>query len=178
MTGHTFYIVDVFAEEKYAGNQLAVFTDAASLSSEEMQRLACETHFSETTFILGEKNGGYDVRIFTPEEELPFAGHPTLGTAYVIRNKIRERPPDEVRLNLGVGQITVSYDRATNALWMRQVEPLFLRTPDSAAIADILGRKTGAVTVALHRLRLKLRQMVFGGEAGESDKESPERRRP
>lgn len=141
MTGHTFYIVDVFAEEKYAGNQLAVFLDAAGIPAETMQRLANETHFSETTFILSdrEKNGGYDVRIFTPEEELPFAGHPTLGTAYVIMRKVIEKPRDEVRLNLGVGQITVTYDKATGALWMKQVEPVFGRTFEPAAVADILG---------------------------------------
>jgi trans-2,3-dihydro-3-hydroxyanthranilate isomerase len=81
-----FYILDVFAEEKYTGNQLAVFRDVADLSGEMMQKIAREMHFSETTFILSDKerDGGYDVRIFTPEAELPFAGHPTLGTAFVI----------------------------------------------------------------------------------------------
>lgn len=141
MPGHTFYIVDVFAEERYAGNQLAVFLDAASLSADEMQRLANEMHFSETTFILSgeERDGGYDVRIFTPEEELPFAGHPTLGTAYVILNMLMRRPSDKVALNLKVGRISVSVDGQTGALWMRQVEPAFLRTLDKARIADILG---------------------------------------
>jgi trans-2,3-dihydro-3-hydroxyanthranilate isomerase len=141
MTGHTFYIVDVFAEEKYAGNQLAVFLDAASIPAETMQRLANETHFSETTFILSneEKNGGYGVRIFTPEEELPFAGHPTLGTAYILMHKVMKKPANEVKLNLGVGQITVTYDTSTGALWMKQVEPEFLRTFDPEPIADILG---------------------------------------
>ena len=70
-----FYILDVFAEEKYAGNQLAVFVDAASLSDVEMQRIAREMNFSETTFILSRKQraGGYDVRIFTPQAEVPSA---------------------------------------------------------------------------------------------------------
>ncbi len=149
MTGHTFYIVDVFTEEKYAGNQLAVFIDAASIPAETMQRLANETHFSETTFVLSneEKNGGYDARIFTPEEELPFAGHPTLGTAYVIMQKVMKKPRDEVKLNLGVGQIPVTYDTATGALWMKQVEPAFLRTFEPAAIADILGISAGDIDV-------------------------------
>lgn len=141
MTGHQFYIVDVFAEEKYAGNQLAVFTDAASLSPEEMQRLACEMHFSETAFILSgkEHDGGYDVRIFTPDEELPFAGHPTLGTAYIIRHEVVKKPCGEVRLNLGVGQIPVAFDDKTGVLWMRQKEPLFLRRFDKAPLAGMLG---------------------------------------
>jgi trans-2,3-dihydro-3-hydroxyanthranilate isomerase len=141
MTGHTFYIVDVFAEEKYAGNQLAVFVDSATLSAEVMQKLANEMHFSETTFVLSnrESNGGYDVRIFTPDEELPFAGHPTLGTAYVIRHEVMEKPRDEVRLNLGVGQIPVSFDEDTGVMWMKQVEPVFLRRFDKAPLADMLG---------------------------------------
>jgi trans-2,3-dihydro-3-hydroxyanthranilate isomerase len=142
VTGHTFYIVDVFAEEKYAGNQLAVFMDAASLTTEEMQKLANETHFSETTFILSdkEKNGGYDVRIFTPDAELPFAGHPTLGTAHIIMDKIVRKPmAKEVVLNLKVGQIHVSFDGCGGALWMKQIEPSFLRSFDPAAIADMLG---------------------------------------
>lgn len=86
----TFHIVDVFAEEKYAGNQLAVVLDAGGLSGEEMQSIATEMNYSETTFVLSgeERDGAYDVRIFTPKKELPFAGHPTLGTASVIRNQI------------------------------------------------------------------------------------------
>lgn len=68
-----FYIVDVFAERRYTGNQLAVFRDAESLSGHEMQQLAREMNYSETTFILSDemREGGYDVRIFTPRTELP-----------------------------------------------------------------------------------------------------------
>ena len=98
----TFYIVDVFAPEIYAGNQLAVFRDAGGLTGDEMQKLAKEMNYSETTFILSdsERDGGYDVRIFTPDREIPFAGHPTLGTAYVIQREIIGRPAEEVALNL------------------------------------------------------------------------------
>ena len=69
----TFHIVDVFAEAKYAGNQLAVFRDAQDLSDDQMQTFAREMNFSETTFILSDsvRNGGYDVRIFTPAAEVP-----------------------------------------------------------------------------------------------------------
>ena len=90
MTKLIFYIVDVFAEEKFAGNQLAVVTGADALSTSDMQRIASEMHFSETTFLLSDqvRKGGYDVRIFTPSEEVPFAGHPTLGTAYLIKRFI------------------------------------------------------------------------------------------
>ncbi len=95
MANLLFYIVDVFAEKKYAGNQLAVFPGAQALSDEEMQLIAREINFSETTFILSNtaRDGGYDVRIFMPREEVPFAGHPTLGTAHVIRNEILGNHP-------------------------------------------------------------------------------------
>ena len=81
--GYPLYLVDVFAETKYAGNQLAVVRNAAGLSTEDMQKIAREMNYSETTFIVSDQlsNGGYDVRIFSFDEELPFAGHPTLGTA-------------------------------------------------------------------------------------------------
>lgn len=86
-------IVDVFAQRKYTGNQLAVFKDAGSLSDKEMQQMAKEINFSETTFITSAspQKGKYDVRIFTPNEEVPFAGHPTLGTAYVIREELEKK---------------------------------------------------------------------------------------
>ena len=76
-----FAIVDVFAEAKYEGNQLAVVRDAEGLSSGEMQRIAREFNYPETSFVLGgvARDGAYDVRIFTPAEEVPFAGHPALG---------------------------------------------------------------------------------------------------
>lgn len=83
-----FHIVDVFAEEKYQGNQLAVFEYADGLSDEMMLKIAREINFQETTFIISdeEKNGGFDIKIFTPEYQVPFAGHPTLGTAFVLLN--------------------------------------------------------------------------------------------
>jgi len=74
-----FYIVDVFAERKFEGNQLAVFICEKKILDSEMQKIAKEMNYSETTFITSTEN--FDVRIFTPEIELPFAGHPTVGTA-------------------------------------------------------------------------------------------------
>jgi trans-2,3-dihydro-3-hydroxyanthranilate isomerase len=138
MTNHTFYIVDVFAEQRYSGNQLAVFRDAANLSADEMQAIALEMHFSETTFILSDevRDGGYDVRIFTPGEELPFAGHPTLGTASVIRQEIIGQPIEQVTLNLQVGQIPVTFDG--DVLWMKQVSPQFGQTLEIGQLAPVL----------------------------------------
>ncbi len=137
-----FYIVDVFAEQKYAGNQLAVFRGGAKLSPEQMQSLAREMHFSETTFITSEEKheGGYDVRIFTPESEVPFAGHPTLGTAHIIRSEIATDAPREVVLNLKVGPIPVTFKQEKNGTigWMKQINPEFGKNIDANLIADVL----------------------------------------
>lgn len=140
-----FYMVDVFAEEKYTGNQLAVFRHWGDLTQDQMQAIANETHFSETTFIMSEdeREGGYDVRIFTPVEELPFAGHPTLGTAWIIRNEILEDSPPNVVLNLKVGQIPVSFDKGM--AWMRQIEPVFGEQIDLEKVADALGLKSSDI---------------------------------
>lgn len=141
-----YFIVDVFAEKKFAGNQLAVFADGRGLPTIEMQKIAREMNFSETTFIMGNKPriGGYDVRIFTPEEEMPFAGHPTLGTAYIIREMIIRKPQKRVVLNLKAGQIPVDFEsvvRKPGIVWMNQLAPKFGRTFDRKKTAQALGLK-------------------------------------
>jgi trans-2,3-dihydro-3-hydroxyanthranilate isomerase len=130
----SFYIVDVFAEEKYAGNQLAVVRGGVDLSDESLGRIALEMNYSETAFVLAdeETDGGYDVRIFTPGMEVPFAGHPTLGTAYVIRHEILGRPAENVTLNLEAGKIPVTFGEV---LWMRQLPPTFGARFDAAQMA-------------------------------------------
>ena len=96
-----FHIVDVFAERPYAGNQLAVVV-GADLADETMQQLAAETNYSETTFVSSttEHDDGYRVRIFTPAREIAFAGHPILGTAWVVRHHGAPKGTASVRLNL------------------------------------------------------------------------------
>ncbi len=135
-----FYIVDVFAEKKYAGNQLAVFRKAEPLRGEEMQQLAREMNFSETTFILRDEPtaNGFDVRIFTPEEEVPFAGHPTLGTAHVIRNEILKSKTEALILNLKAGKIPVTFAPDGNS-WMKQIAPVFGKQHEAQTVAAILG---------------------------------------
>jgi trans-2,3-dihydro-3-hydroxyanthranilate isomerase len=137
----TFYIVDVFAEEKYAGNQLAVVRGGAGLPDETLQKIALEMNYSETTFVLSEEEigGGYDVRIFTPGDEVPFAGHPTLGTAYVIRHEILASPVESVTLKLKAGEIPVTFGEV---LWMRQLPPTFGAILDSATFARTLNLET------------------------------------
>ena len=134
----TVTIVDVFAEEKYAGNQLAVVRGAAGLPDETLQKIAREMNYSETTFILSEeqRDGGYDVRIFTPGGEVPFAGHPTLGTAQVIRVEILTTPAERVILNLEAGKIPVTFG---DVLWMRQLPPTFGPALDPNRLARVLG---------------------------------------
>jgi trans-2,3-dihydro-3-hydroxyanthranilate isomerase len=141
-----FYIVDVFAEKKYAGNQLAVFREAGALAGEEMQQIARETNFSETTFILQDepRDGGYDVRIFTPGEEVPFAGHPTLGTAHIIRGEILNGRAESVTLNLKVGRIPVTFAKDGYSR-MRQIEPTFGKQHPVEAVAAILGLAKGDI---------------------------------
>ena len=122
---HVIHILDVFARGLYSGNQLAVVLDAADLGTDTMQAIALETNFSETTFITAgpDDGGAYRVRIFTPTRELPFAGHPTLGTAWLIRHVLHDEPPDRIELELGIGRVPVDFEGA-------QRESLgFLRAP-------------------------------------------------
>ena len=89
-----YVVTDVFTDTPLAGNQLAVFTDARGLEEGEMQRLAREMNFSETVFVLPPEAGGHArMRIFTPTAEVPFAGHPTLGCAFVLAGpRLHSRP--------------------------------------------------------------------------------------
>ena len=135
-----FYIVDCFAEEKYQGNELLVVIPERMISDREQQQIAREINFSETAFILSGKrdNGGYDVRIWTPNVgEVPFAGHPTLGTAYVIHHYIERGQSRQVKLNLKVGQIPVAITE--NGLTMSQKPPAFGEIISQQEIADVFG---------------------------------------
>lgn len=136
-------MTDVFAESRYSGNQLATFLDASRFSDEEMGKIAFEIHFSETSFIYPdpEKNGGYRVRIFTPGGEVDFAGHPTLGTAAVIRKYLIHAPTGQVLLNLNVGPVPVRWvkqDDGTELPFMRQVKPKFGKSTDRNEMAGVL----------------------------------------
>src|SRR6202789_3137830 len=109
---YSFVQLDVFSAKPFEGNSLAVFPDGRGLSDAEMQNIAREMSLSETTFVLpgdpaAEKERGVRVRIFTVQEELPFAGHPTLGTAFVLRGTTGMR---EVALDLNVGKVPVRFE--------------------------------------------------------------------
>src|SRR3954462_15478240 len=121
MATFRFVIADVFTDVPFAGNQLAVFTDARGIPEERLQPLAREINFSETVFVyLAEGDGHARLRIFTPTLELPFAGHPVLGTAFVLGGPLQL---DELRLETGAGIVPVRLERDGSRIvfgWMRQ----------------------------------------------------------
>ena len=144
MTDIPFFILDVFASAKYTGNQLAVCWDAGNLTDIQMQQIAREINFSETTFVTSSEpvNNGYNTRIFTPTTELPFAGHPTLGTAFAIQQEILKQPVERVNLNYQVGQIPVDLKYINgnlDILWMHQQQPKFFDPLAAEIFANVIG---------------------------------------
>ncbi len=136
---------DVFSQTPLEGNSLAVLFDARGLSDAEMQAIAREMNLSETTFILPrdaqtQHERGVRVRIFTTQEELPFAGHPTLGTAFALRG---ETNAPEVSLDLNVGKIRVQFEKTNHAQSafgeMTQMDPTFGEQHDRETVARVLG---------------------------------------
>src|SRR5579864_63005 len=143
---HRFQFVqlDVFTAQPLEGNPLAVFPDATDLSDSEMQAIAREMNLSETTFIFPrdaatERERGVRTRIFTIQEELPFAGHPTLGTAFALR---RANGASEIKLDLNVGTIPVRFENSPGQPLfgeMTQAEPVFGEVHDRPKIAEVTG---------------------------------------
>src|SRR5882724_5051258 len=138
--------LDVFTDRPFTGNQLAVFLDAAGLDERQMQHIANEMAFPETTFVLPPETSGTDarVRIFTPFRELPMAGHPTIGTTFALAGAGRLRAgSDTVVLGLGVGPTSVRLEWGAGArqfAWMTQPLPTFGPViTDTVAIAAALG---------------------------------------
>lgn len=125
-------IVDVFAERPLEGNQLAVVRDCAELDTPTMQAIAREMNFSETTFVVAEREGEADVRIFTPTTELPFAGHPTIGTAWVLGRNARE-----FTLNLEGGRVGVTFAE-DGVAWMQPPAVALGETLPAATSADLV----------------------------------------
>ena len=135
-------IVDVFAEQPLAGNQLAVVRDCAHLDAKEMQDVAREMNFSETTFVVEERPGEAKVRIFTPVRELPFAGHPTLGTAWVLA-----RDRGSFTLDLAAGRVPVTFE-ADGIVWME---------PPAVDLGDSLDPHRAAALLGLDEPELDAR---------------------
>lgn len=136
-----YVVCDVFTDVPLAGNQLAVFTDARDLTTEDMQALAKETNLSETVFVLPPSSDAADVRIriFTPALELPFAGHPTLGAAFVLGGPLSKIV---IRLETAAGVVPVELEReGPRIVFGRMEQPLPVWTPvtDPSAILAALG---------------------------------------
>src|SRR5713101_1355483 len=149
-----FVQLDVFSSRPLEGNALAVFLDGRGLSDEQMQALAREMNLSETTFILPrdaatERERGVRVRIFTVAEELPFAGHPTLGTAFVLRGSSGAR---EIVLDLKVGKVPVRFQEVPGQPVfgeMTQMDPEFGPVHDREAVVRAAGLRDGVVDPSL-----------------------------
>ena len=146
--------VDVFSSRRLEGNPLAVFTDARGLSDAEMQALAREMNLSETTFVLPretavEREKGIRMRIFTVAEELPFAGHPTLGTAFVLRDSTGSC---QIKLDLNIGSVLVRFEQSDGEPIfgeMTQADPQFGPKHDHSTVARVTGLKTESLDSAL-----------------------------
>jgi trans-2,3-dihydro-3-hydroxyanthranilate isomerase len=149
-----FVQVDVFTSRPFEGNSLAVFLDGTGLSDKQMQLIAKEMNLSETTFILPrdedtERDRGVRVRIFTVEEELPFAGHPTLGTAFFLRG---ETGALRIALDLNVGKVPVRFEEVEGESVfgeMTQLDPQFGMTHDREAVVRAAGLRDGDIDPSL-----------------------------
>jgi trans-2,3-dihydro-3-hydroxyanthranilate isomerase len=150
----SFVQFDVFSCQRLAGNPLAIFPDGSRLTDEEMQALAREMNLSETTFVLPrpaavEGKRGVRVRIFTVKEELPFAGHPTLGTAFALRGPGHRA---EITLDLNAGKVPVRFSEvAGDPVFgeMTQLDPTFSRRHDREAVVRAAGLRDGDVDPSL-----------------------------
>ena len=137
-----YHLWDVFTDRALAGNALAVVPDAAGLTDAQMQAVAREFNLSETSFVLPSSVADARARFFTPEVELPFAGHPTLGTAYALR-RLGRVSGETVRLELAAGVVPVTFERdaaGEERAWMAQGSPRLLsEVPQRSAVAAALG---------------------------------------
>jgi trans-2,3-dihydro-3-hydroxyanthranilate isomerase len=147
-----YVIADVFTDVPLAGNQLAVFTDAREIPEERLQPLAREINYSETVYVYPAAEDGHArIRIFTPSGELPFAGHPILGTAFVLAQPLQL---GEILLETGRGLVPVRLDRDGPRVafgWMRQPEATWEPFERSEELCRILGAKATDLPVELYR---------------------------
>jgi trans-2,3-dihydro-3-hydroxyanthranilate isomerase len=149
---HRYVIADVFTDTPLEGNPVAVFTDAGDLSSELMQRIAREMNLSETVFVLpGDGDADARIRIFTPSTELPFAGHPTLGTALILGEPTDK---DMITLATGAGLVAVRFERADGRITagrMRQPIPTWEPYEHADRLLEALGVSASQLPVEAYR---------------------------
>ena len=133
---------DVFTTEPFYGNPLAVVPDAGGLSDAQLQRVANEFNLSETSFVFPSEAADVRARYFTPTQELPMAGHPSVGTVFALANRGKFVGKDEVTLTLNIGPVKMTLERegdTLNRVWMNQGVPELLDTFDKANVAAALG---------------------------------------
>jgi trans-2,3-dihydro-3-hydroxyanthranilate isomerase len=151
MRSYRYVVCDVFTDRPLEGNQLAVFTDARKLPEELLQPLARELNFSETVFVYPAAGDGHArMRIFTPAIEIPFAGHPTLGTAFVLGGPMQLH---EIRLETGMGVVPVQLEREGARIvfgWMSQPVPTVEPYADPAMLLAALGVERSELPVELY----------------------------
>ena len=152
MATFRYVIADVFTDVPLAGNQVAVFTDAREIPEERLQPLAREINYSETVFVYPAAGDGHArIRIFTPNNELPFAGHPILGTAFVLAQPLQL---EEIHLETGRGLVPVRLDRDGPRVafgWMRQPEPTWEPFERAEELCRILGATPTDLALELYR---------------------------
>ncbi|MDZ7705856.1 MAG: PhzF family phenazine biosynthesis protein [Trueperaceae bacterium] len=140
-TRYAYQLWDVFTDTRLSGNPLAVLPDAQGLSGETMQALAQEFNLSETSFLLPSKSADVHARYFTPHQELPMAGHPSIGSVYALEH-LGRAGGDELVLKLAIGPVTMRLERGDEGLervWMDQGVPSFgQRYPNRAKVAALL----------------------------------------
>ena len=153
-----YYLVDVFAYKPYTGNQLAVFLEADGLSVREMLNITREINFAESVFIMngnaangnGVPGNGFHARVFTPEKEVPFAGHPTLGAAFVLK-KLANRDLSSMSLKLPIGDIPIEFmgSNGQEEIFMTQPQPEMLSHYDPKEMAELLQLKSSELDAEL-----------------------------
>jgi trans-2,3-dihydro-3-hydroxyanthranilate isomerase len=160
-----YVVADVFTDTPLEGNQLGVFTDGRDVDEVLMQRLARELNFSETVFVLpAESDGDARIRIFTPVAEIPFAGHPTLGSAFVLAAPLQL---DEIRLETGSGVVPVRLDRDDGRITfgrMSQPLPSVEAFEDDEELLDVLGAERSELPVELYDNGLRTVYVALGSE--------------
>jgi trans-2,3-dihydro-3-hydroxyanthranilate isomerase len=146
-----YVIADVFTGTPLTGNQLAVYTNATDIPKERLQDIAREMNFSETVFVLPPERGGHvRIRIFTPQTELTFAGHPTLGSAFVLAGPMQLT---EIRLETGIGVVPVRVEREGAKIvfgWMLQPIPTWQPYEDEAEVLAALGVDSSGLPVEVY----------------------------
>jgi trans-2,3-dihydro-3-hydroxyanthranilate isomerase len=165
MGSFRYVIADVFTDSPLEGNGLAVFTDARELAEKRLQPLARELNLSETVFVYPPEQGGHaKIRIFTPATEVPFAGHPTLGTAFVLGGPLQL---EEIRLETGAGVIPVRLEREGSRIvfgWMTQPVPTVAPYEPAEALLAALGVEESLLPVELYDNGLPHVYVVLGSE--------------